>query len=351
MRILVTGGAGYIGSHAVQQLLAQGHEVVVLDNLFRGHRAALERLGLGRAGSLLHFVEGTITHAPTVGEAFINFGAIDAVMHFAALAYVGESVHEPLRYFDANITGLLTVLEACKRHGVASFIFSSSCSTYGNPPAGLIPVAETCPQSPVSPYGRSKLVGEWIIRDFAAAQAAAKNPFSFAFLRYFNVCGCDATGLLGEDHTPESHLLPVIMQVALGQREYIDVYGEDYPTPDGTCVRDYVHIEDLVAAHLLAMAQLTTAKSSMAVAYNVGLGRGYSVREIIAAARVVTGHAIPVRQSPRRAGDAAMLYNDPMAITRDLAWSPRYTDLNAIIETAWNWFKAHPTGYGPSRSL
>ena len=340
MNLIVTGGAGYIGSHAVQQLLRGGHTVVVVDNLFRGHRRPLELLGLG-SNPALSFVEGSITDAAVVEAAFSK-GKIDAVLHFAALAYVGESVDQPLEYVNANITGLSRVLEACARHGVERFVFSSSCSTYGNPPEGMIPVPETCPQDPVSPYGRSKLVGEWVIRDFATSRARAGKRFGFAFLRYFNVCGCDVSGLLGEDHTPESHLVPILMQVAMGQRSHIDLFGTDYPTPDGTCVRDYVHVEDLIAAHILAIEKL---RPGDAKAYNVGIGRGYSVREIVEAARRVTGQPIPVKEGPRRAGDASMLYNDPRLVKSELGWNPVHTDIEQVIRSAWNWFSRHPQGY------
>ncbi|MFZ4429424.1 MAG: UDP-glucose 4-epimerase GalE, partial [Phycisphaerales bacterium] len=297
MNLIVTGGAGYIGSHAVQQLLRGGHTVVVVDNLFRGHRRPLELLGLG-SNPALSFVEGSITDAAVVEAAFSK-GRIDAVLHFAALAYVGESVDQPLEYVNANITGLSRVLEACGRHGVERFVFSSSCSTYGNPPEGMIPVPETCPQDPVSPYGRSKLVGEWVIRDFATSRARAGKRFGFAFLRYFNVCGCDVSGLLGEDHTPESHLVPILMQVAMGQRSHIDLFGTDYPTPDGTCVRDYVHVEDLADAHVAVMHALKPGDER---AYNLGMGRGYSVREIIDAVRAVTAKSFEVREQPLRGG-------------------------------------------------
>jgi UDP-glucose-4-epimerase GalE len=344
MNLLVTGGAGYIGSHAVQQLLSLGHRVVVIDDLFRGHKRALELLGLG-VDSALTFVHGSITD-PAAVEAAFSVAKPDAVLHFAALAYVGESVDQPLRYADVNIAGLTRVLAACERHGVERLVFSSSCSTYGNPPEGMIPVPEHCPQSPVSPYGRTKLVGEWLIRDFAAAQRRAQRPFAYAFLRYFNVCGCDSSGLLGEDHTPESHLIPILMQVALGQRTHVDLFGTDYATPDGTCVRDYVHVEDLIAAHILAIGRLGPGEER---SYNVGIGRGYSVREIIEAARRVTGHAIPVREGPRRAGDAAMLFNDSRAVMNDLGWKPRHTDLDAIIRTAWNWFSRYPDRYSTPR--
>jgi UDP-glucose-4-epimerase GalE len=341
MNLLVTGGAGYIGSHAVQRLLADGHRVVVLDNLFRGHSRALELLGLGSNPSL-SFIRGDVANPEDVAAAFAVV-PLDGVLHFAALAYVGESVEQPLRYANANITGLLRVLDACERHGVSRFVFSSSCSTYGNPPPGMIPVPENCPQSPVSPYGRTKLVGEWIIRDFAAAMRIAGKPFSFTFLRYFNVCGCDSSGLLGEDHTPESHIIPILMQVANGQRPHVELFGSDYPTPDGTCVRDYVYIEDLIAAHALALNNLQPGSEGRA--FNVGIGKGYSVREIIEAARRVTGRPIPIKESSRRAGDAAMLFNDPSAIQSQLRWSPSVTSIDAMVQTAWAWFSKHPSGY------
>jgi len=340
MNLLVTGGAGYIGSHAVQRLLRDGHRVVVLDDLFRGHTAALTLLGLG-SNPALSFVKGSITDPAAVAKAF-SIVPIETVMHFAALAYVGESVDQPLLYADVNITGLSRILEASNKHDVKRLVFSSSCSTFGNPPPGMIPVPETCPQSPVSPYGRSKLVGEWLIQDYATSMQRAKRPMGFAFLRYFNVAGCDSSGLLGEDHTPESHLIPILMQVALGQRTHVDVFGTDYSTPDGTCIRDYVHIEDLIDAHVLAMRTLHPDEGRV---FNVGIGRGYSVREVIEAARRITGQPIPVNECPRRAGDAAMLYNDPEKIRRELGWSPRFAEIETIIQTAWNWFRANPNGY------
>lgn len=340
MNVLVTGGAGYIGSHAVQRLLRDGHRVVVVDNLFRGHRQAMRLLGLAKNDNL-RFVDGDIRGPMVLTRAF-QLGPFDCVMHFAALAYVGESVTDPLGYYETNMAGLLKTLQRCEQHNVPRFVFSSSCSTYGNPPAGMIPVPEDCPQNPVSPYGRTKLAGEWLIRDFAESRRRAGAGFGYAFLRYFNVCGCDKSGLLGEDHTPESHLIPILMQVALGQRDGIDVFGTDYPTPDGTCIRDYVHVEDLIQAHILAMQKITPGDE---LTYNVGIGKGYSVREIIQAARRVTGHEIPTREGPRRAGDAAMLFNNPAKVRSELGWNAQTTDIEEIIATAWNWFKAHPEGY------
>jgi UDP-glucose 4-epimerase len=340
MNVLVTGGAGYIGSHAVQRLLRDGHQIVVLDNLYRGHREATNLLAGGFPGKIT-FVQADICDRGAVRSAVLDHKA-ETVMHFAAVAYVGESVEEPLRYYKWNVDGLLSVLEACSAGDVQRFVFSSSCSTYGQPPEGMMPIAEHCPQAPVSPYGRSKLMGEHVIRDYAESRRIAGKPFGYALLRYFNVAGADRSGLLGEDHTPESHLVPVVLQVALGQRASIGIFGTDYPTPDGTCVRDYVHVEDLADAHVLAMQKLRPGDGLF---YNVGIGRGYSVREIIAAARRVTGHAIPVVESPRRPGDPPQAYADPAKIRSELGWEAKVTDLDEIIASAWRWMSKHPQGY------
>jgi UDP-glucose 4-epimerase len=340
MNVLVTGGAGYIGSHAVHRLLRDGHRVTALDNLFRGHRAAMDVLGR-EAGGRLTFVEGDICDRAKVAAA-IKDGGIDTVMHFAALAYVGESVEQPLRYYRNNVDGLLSVLEACEGADVERLVFSSSCSTYGQPPEDMIPIPEHCPQNPVSPYGRTKLIGEHVIKDFAESRRVAGKPFSCVLLRYFNVAGCDRSGLLGEDHTPETHLVPVVLQAALGQRPSIGIFGTDYPTPDGTCIRDYVHVEDLIDAHVLAMGKL---KAGDGLFYNVGIGRGYSVREIIETARRVTGREIKVVEQGRRAGDPPMAYANPAKITRELGWKAKVTDLAEIIGSAWAWMVKHPRGY------
>jgi UDP-glucose 4-epimerase len=341
MNVLVTGGAGYIGSHAVQRLVRDGHRVVSLDNLFRGHREAMDLLAAG-AGGRLTFIEADIVDRARVGAA-VKDHKIDTVMHFAAMAYVGESVEQPLRYYRNNVDGLLSVLEACEAGGVERFVFSSSCSTYGQPPEGMIPIPEHCPQSPVSPYGRTKLIGEHVIREFAEARRIAGKKFGYVLLRYFNVAGCDRSGVLGEDHTPETHLVPVVLQTALGQRKEVGVFGTDYPTPDGTCVRDYVHIEDLIDAHVLAMGKL---KAGDGLFYNVGIGKGYSVREIIETARKVTGREIRVVEQARRAGDPPEAYANPAKIKRELGWQAKVTDLSEIIGSAWRWMEKHPKGYG-----
>ncbi len=340
MNVLVTGGAGYIGSHAVQRLLRDGHRVLAVDNLFRGHRRAIDLLAKG-ASDRLSFIEADITDRAAMRSAVGSFKP-ETVMHFAALAYVGESVDQPLLYYHNNVTGLVSVLEACEKHGVEKFVFSSSCATYGQPPADKIPVPEDCPQSPMSPYGRTKLIGEHVIREFAESRRRAGRSFGYVLMRYFNVCGSDRTGLLGEDHTPETHLIPVILDAALGKRDSVGLFGTDYPTPDGTCIRDYVHVEDLIDAHVLAMARL---KPGDELAFNVGIGKGYSVREIINAAREVTGVNFKVVEQPRRAGDPPMLFNNTSKISRDLGWKASITDLHEIIASAWKWFKANPKGY------
>ncbi|GJQ30267.1 MAG: UDP-glucose 4-epimerase GalE [Phycisphaerae bacterium] len=342
MTILVTGGAGYIGSHAVQRLLRDGVRVVSLDNEFRGHAKAMSLLAAAHPGRLT-YVKGDILDSVLV-RTLIDTHGIDAVMHFAAHAYVGESVQDPLTYYRNNVTGLGSVLEACEgaKKPVARFVFSSSCSTYGQPPAGMIPVREECPQDPVSPYGRTKLIGEWMLRDFAESRRVAGKPFACTFLRYFNVCGCDRSGLLGEDHAPETHLIPVVLQAALGQRPHVGLFGTDYPTPDGTCIRDYVHVEDLVDAHVRALGAM---KDGQVRAYNVGIGKGYSVRQIIEAVRAVTKREIKVVEQARRPGDPPEVFNDPTLVTRELGWKPGMTDLHAIIDSAWRWMVTHPKGY------
>jgi UDP-glucose 4-epimerase len=340
MRVLVTGGAGYIGAHACKALLKAGHEVVSLDNCFRGHATAMDRLQPMAAGRL-SFIRGDICDAPLM-DRVLRERTPDAVMHFAALAYVGESVDDPLTYYRNNVQGMITLLEACKRVGTPRFVFSSSCSTYGQPPADMIPVPETCPQAPISPYGYTKLVGEKLLSDFAEGQRRAGIPFGYTCMRYFNVCGSDREGLIGEDHTPESHLIPVIIQAALGRRDKIAIFGTDYPTPDGTCIRDYVHVEDLADAHIAAMNAI---KPRTASAYNLGIGKGYSVRQIIEVVREVSGKDFKVVEEPRRAGDPPMVFADPTKINTELGWKAKITDLKEIVASAYRWFEKHPKGY------
>ncbi|MBX3359367.1 MAG: UDP-glucose 4-epimerase GalE [Phycisphaeraceae bacterium] len=344
MNILVTGGAGYIGSHAVQRLVRDGHRVVALDNLFRGHREAINLIASG-AGGRLTFVQGDVGDRGLVDRVLREHG-IETVMHFAALAYVGESVNEPLRYYRNNAAASLVLLEACAGAGVGRVVFSSTCATYGEPAADRIPIAETCPQSPINPYGWSKLHVEHMLRDVHAQARRQGRAFAYAALRYFNVAGSDRTGLIGEHHEPETHLIPVVLQVALGQREKVTIFGTDYPTPDGTCIRDYVHVEDLVDAHVAVMGSLDPAKDESGRVYNLGIGRGYSVREIIGACERVTGKRIAVVEGDRRAGDPPALYADPRKIQRDLSWRASITDLDEIVGSAWRWFEKHPRGYG-----
>jgi UDP-glucose 4-epimerase len=332
--ILVTGGAGYIGSHAVRQLLAAGHRVVVVDNLFRGHRAAVPpearfaQLDLAQTELLVGLLKDE---------------AVSGVMHFAALTYVGESVEQPLWYYQNNLAGTLSLLRAMDEAGVKRLVFSSTAATYGIPPE--LPILETTSQRPINPYGWSKRFVEQVLID----KAVARPDFACIALRYFNVAGCADDGSIGEDHDPETHLIPLVLLAALGRRKAIKVLGTDYPTPDGTCIRDYVHVDDLCRAHLLALERMVPGSPRF---YNVGIGRGYSVREVIDSAARVTGQEIPVEFAARRGGDPPELWANADRLRSELGWSPRYTRLDDIIATAWNWFREHPQGYGdgPSRA-
>jgi UDP-glucose 4-epimerase len=326
VRVLVTGGAGYIGSHAVRQLTRAGHDVWVYDNLSRGHRAAVPN---GR------LVEGQLADQPRLVATLSEHG-IEAVLHFAALAYVGESVEDPARYYQNNVGGSLSLLDAMREAGVSRIVFSSTTATYGVPQR--VPITEDTPQQPINPYGFSKLAVERALADYATAYGLA-----YAALRYFNAAGASPDGDLGEDHQPETHLIPIVLQVALGQREHVTVFGDDYPTPDGTCIRDYVHIDDLAAAHTLALDHLRGGEGLLV---NLGTSRGYSVREVIDACRRVTGHAIPVKFGPRRPGDPPALVADAERARRLLAWEPKYKDLESMVRTAWQWHSTHPRGYG-----
>jgi UDP-glucose 4-epimerase len=329
MNVLVTGGAGYIGSHAVQRLLADGHAVTVMDNLYRGHRAAVPPEASFVECDLLDYDRTLKT---------LEDRQIECVMNFAALAYVGESVDEPLSYYQNNTAGVLTLLRAMDAAGVKKMVHSSTCATYGEPPADRIPIAEDTPQQPINPYGMSKLMVEHILRDYAAA-----NPdFAFAAPRYFNVAGSDPRGRIGEDHTPESHLIPVLLQAALGQRDKAYIFGDDYPTPDGTGVRDYVHVVDLVDAHVVLMNALQPGDQRF---YNLGIGNGLSVRQIVDAVKQVTGVDFTVEVADRRPGDPPTLYADPRKIKDELGWEARITDVHQMVADAWTWFRAHPGGY------
>ncbi len=327
MNVLVAGGAGYIGSHAVRQLIEAGHRVVAVDNLYRGHGQAVDRR------AVFHEIDLAETHA--LADVLAK-EKIDCVMHFAALTYVGESVTDPLAYYDNNTAGTISLLKAMKTAGVKRMVFSSTAAIYGEPDS--TPIVETARLEPVNPYGWSKWCVERVLRDYAASD----REFAFVAMRYFNVAGAAADGALGEDHDPETHLIPILMQTALGQRDKITVFGTDYPTPDGTCIRDYIHVEDLCAAHIVAMNALRPGDTRC---YNLGIGKGYSVKEVIESARRVTGRDIPVEYGPRRAGDPAVLFADADKIQRELGWSARHTELDAIIATAWKWFERHPGGY------
>lgn len=326
MRILVTGGAGYIGSHTVKHLLAHGHDVLVVDNLAMGHRQAVpvDKLIVADLKDSDH-----IDHLLVVNR-------IEAVIHFAADAAVGESVVDPAKYYHNNLLNSLNLLERVRRNGITRFVFSSTCATYGIPRD--VPITEETPQAPINPYGNTKLAFEKMLADYAPAYGVG-----YAALRYFNASGASADGAIGEDHTPETHLIPLVLQVALGQRPHISIFGTDYPTPDGTCVRDYIHVEDLASAHRLAIEKVQPGQG---MTFNVGIGRGYSVREVIRTAEDVTGKTIPIQEGPRRPGDPPALIASAEKIRRELGWTPHYSELQPIIETAWNWHLRHPKGYG-----
>ena len=325
MHVLVIGGAGYIGSHCVRLLRQAGHETWVYDNLSRGHRDA------ARADRL---IEGDLHDVPKLVDV-LQTRRIDAVMHFAAFALVGESVADPAIYYRNNVAATLDLLEAMRTAGVERIVFSSTTATYGVP--DRMPITEETPQQPINPYGFSKLVVEHVLDDYAKAYG-----IGFAALRYFNAAGAAPAGDIGEDHHPESHLIPIVLQVALGQRDAVTLFGDDYPTPDGTCVRDYVHVDDLGTAHVKALEQLRPGDQ---VKLNLGTGKGYSVRQVIEACRRVTDHSIPVRVGPRRPGDPPELVADSSRAQKTLDWKPHYTSIDAIVATAWNWHRTHPHGY------
>ena len=327
MAILVLGGAGYIGSHTALELVKAGNEVVIADNLVTGYRKAIPK------GA--KFYEGALRDFDFLNKLFQQ-EKIDAVIHFAAYSLVGESVTNPLKYYDNNLYGTKVLLEAMVKNNVGKIVFSSTAATYGEPEN--IPILESDRTCPTNPYGETKLAMEKMFKWTAEAHG-----LRYVSLRYFNACGADESGTIGEAHNPESHLIPLILQVPNGKRETISIYGTDYDTPDGTCIRDYIHVTDLAQAHILAVQYLNNGGESDI--FNLGNGVGYSVREVIETARKVTGHPIPATETSRRAGDPARLVASSEKAKSVLGWKPVHDSLEEIIASAWNWHKNHPNGY------
>jgi UDP-glucose 4-epimerase len=324
MNVLVTGGAGYIGSATARLLLQQGHAVTVLDNLSQGHR--------GSVPATARFTDGDLADTKLLRRMFQEC-EFDVVMHFAAVAEVGESMRLPELYFRNNTVNTCNLLDACLAHKVSRFVLSSTCAVFGDPQRPSID--ESAPKNPMNPYGESKLQIERILAWYRKIHG-----IRYAVLRYFNAAG--AWDRHGEHHDPESHLIPLVLQVALGQKQAISIFGTDYPTPDGTCVRDYVHVYDLAMAHLIALDALNSHSELL---YNLGSGKGFSVREVIEVARGITGHAIPAKEGPRRVGDPPILVASSEKIRRDLRWQPKYPTIDDIVRSAWDWHRAHPQGY------
>lgn len=325
VRVLVTGGAGYVGSQTVSRLVESGHDVWVYDDLSRGHAASIQGIP---------FVGGQLSDRGQL-ETTLRDNRIEAIVHFAAYALVGESVADPALYYHNNVFGSMTLLDAARASDVRGIVFSSSCATYGHPQR--VPISEDTLQNPVNPYGFSKYVTETALRDYADAYGS-----SFVALRYFNAAGANADGSRGEDHDPETHVIPIALQVALGQRDRFMIYGGDYPTPDGTCIRDYIHIDDLADAHVRALTRLEPGRGLF---LNLGTGRGHSVLEVLEVARRVTGRPIPTEMAQRRSGDPPELVADPTRARSALGWEPGIPELEGIIETAWRWHEGHPAGY------
>lgn len=320
-KILVTGGAGYIGSHVVLFLQRQGYEVIILDNLVNGHRDVVDDVLQAK------LIVGNLGDRALLDRIFKEH-EIMAVMHFAAYAYVGESTSDPAKYYRNNVVETLVLLEAMLAAKVDKLVFSSTCASYGIPQQ--IPITETHPQEPINPYGASKLVVEKMLKDFDKAYGLKSVIF-----RYFNAAGAEPTGLLGENHEPEPHLIPLVLLTALGKRESIQIFGTDYPTDDGTCIRDYIHVCDLAQAHILGLKYLSDREES--AIFNLGNGDGFSVREIIRVAEKVTGRTIPAKECPRRQGDPAILIGSGAKARKVLGWKPKYADLEQIIAHAWQW--------------
>lgn len=331
MNILVTGGAGYIGSHTVQALLAKGHKVVIYDDLMKGHVDALPE-----NNDQAKFVLGDIADRELV-TSVIKEEKVEAVVHFAAASLVGESQRQPAFYYNNNVAGTLALVDVLIATGVKKLVFSSTAAVYGEPE--IMPITEDAALCPTNVYGRTKWMIEQLLADYSAVYG-----LNYVALRYFNAAGAMEGGLIGEDHEPETHLIPLILQTALGQRPAIAIYGTDYPTPDGTCIRDYVHVCDLADAHVLALDHLLAGGTSRI--YNLGSEQGYSVREIIAAAKKVTTLDFPVTEQARRSGDPAVLIASSRKISRELKWQPKHSAIVSIIRSAWEWHQSYPDGYG-----
>ena len=327
MAILVLGGAGYIGSHTVYELIDAGRDVVVADNLLTGFRAAVHPKA--------RFYQLDIRDRSALDELFTK-EKIEGVIHFAASSQVGESMSDPLKYYDNNLHGTMVLLQAMVAHGVDKIVFSSTAATYGEPER--VPILETDRTDPTNCYGETKLAMEHMMRWVSRAHG-----LKYVALRYFNACGAHPSGAIGEAHNPETHLIPLILQVPNGQREKISIFGDDYPTKDGTCIRDYIHLSDLAQAHILALDHLLQGGKSDV--FNLGNGVGFTVKDVIDVARAVTGHPIPAASCPRRAGDPAQLIASSKKAVEQLGWKPKYNDLNTIIASAWKWHSAHPRGY------
>ena len=327
MAILVLGGAGYIGSHTVYELIDAGRDVVVADNLLTGFREAVHPKA--------RFYQADIRDRKAMDELFEK-EQIEGVIHFAASSQVGESMSDPLKYYDNNLCGTACLLQSMVAHGVDKIVFSSTAATYGEPEQ--VPILETDKTDPTNCYGETKLAMEKMMRWTSQAHG-----LRYVALRYFNACGAHSSGLIGEAHNPETHLIPVILQVPNGKREKISIFGDDYTTPDGTCIRDYIHVTDLARAHILALDYLLNGGENNV--FNLGNGVGFSVKEVIDVARAVTGHPIPAQVSPRRAGDPAQLVASSEKAKTVLGWKPQYNDLNTIVSSAWAWHKSHPNGY------
>ncbi|WP_066174932.1 UDP-glucose 4-epimerase GalE [Bacillus marinisedimentorum] len=332
MSVLVLGGAGYIGSHAVYQLIERGYRTIVADNLQTGHRDAIHKDAV--------FYNGDIRDKAFLRTVFEK-EEIEGVIHFAANSLVGESMEVPLKYFDNNVYGTQVLLEVMQEFGVKNIVFSSTAATYGEPDE--VPITEDMPTKPTNAYGETKLAMEKMMKWCDSAYG-----IKFVSLRYFNVAGARSSGEIGEDHHPETHLVPIILQVALGQREHITIFGDDYDTPDGTCIRDYIHVEDLIDAHILALRYLKNGGDSNI--FNLGSSQGFSVKEMVDAAREVTGHPIPAQIGSRRAGDPSKLIASSRKAKETLLWKPARTSIREIIADAWNWHQSHPEGYADGKA-